>query len=132
MRRFKNKKRQKETLSREEALKCTPVKNIQVKVKRRQNGEVLLSYPVTMRPWMASVARWTGRRPPVKPDEPRTKKLQLDTLGTVVWDLIDGKRSVKHMISRFAKDHQLQRREAEVSVTTFLRELGKRGLIGLE
>lgn len=60
------------------------------------------------------------------------KKLQLDALGTEVWDLIDGRRSVRKIIQRFAETHRLHPREAEVSVTRFLRELGKRGLIGLQ
>ena len=128
MKQFKKQQGQKGSLSRDEALKCRPVKNIQVEVSRRESGDVQLSFPVYMRPWIASVARWTGSTP----DKPRTQKLQLDTLGTSVWDLIDGRRSVKQMIRKFAEDHQLQHREAEVSVTSFLRELGKRGVIGME
>jgi hypothetical protein len=35
------------------------------------------------------------------------------------------------MIQTFAETHRLENREAEVSVTQFIRELGKRGLLGL-
>ena len=45
--------------------------------------------------------------------------------------MIDGKQSVKQIINEFQTIHQLNRREAEVSVTTFFKELGKRGLLAM-
>jgi hypothetical protein len=59
------------------------------------------------------------------------KKFQLDELGTAVWNLMDGKRSVRQLVKIFAGTHRLEPREAEVSVTQFIRELGRRGLIGM-
>jgi len=53
-------------------------------------------------------------------------------VGTSVWDLVDGKRSVRMIIQIFAKAHRLENREAEVSVTSFIRQLGQRGLLGLD
>ena len=91
------------------------------------SGEVIIHYPVTMRPLFAGVVRRFGG-PEV---QIQTKKLQLDLLGTSVWDMIDGNASVRQLISNFAAIHQLEPREAEVSVTQFLRELGRRGLIGM-
>jgi hypothetical protein len=38
---------------------------------------------------------------------------------------------VRQLIDTFARTHQLEPREAEVAVTQFLRELGRRGLIGM-
>jgi hypothetical protein len=35
------------------------------------------------------------------------------------------------MIQIFAETHRLEKKEAEVSVTQFIRELGQRGLLGL-
>jgi hypothetical protein len=121
------KKHRRETqISRIDALQCKPVKNIQVSEERLETGEALLSYPVAPRPWIAGLARRLG----VQPVSSR-KKLQLDTLGTAVWDMIDGRRTVSQIIQVFAEKYRLYPREAEVSVTRFLRELGKRGLIGL-
>jgi hypothetical protein len=48
-----------------------------------------------------------------------------------VWNLMDGKRSVRQLVKIFAGTHRLEPREAEVSVTQFIRELGRRGLIGM-
>lgn len=115
-------------LTRAQALKCTPIKNTMVKATRLYTGEVLLTYPITIRPLIRALARRFGR----DIDRVQLKKLQLDELGTAVWDLIDGKRSVRQIIKHFVKRYHLQAREAEVSVTHFIRMLGKRGLIGLK
>lgn len=127
MRVFKRKNRDAH-LTRAEALTCTPVKNTRVGEARLETGEVLLTYPVRIRPWIANLIRrfgWGLKRV-------QSKKLHLDELGTAVWDLMDGRRSVRQVIQRFAKRYQLHPKEAEVAVTRFLRELGKRGLIGLK
>lgn len=114
-------------LSRREALESTPVKNLQISETRLESGEVIIEYPLAMRPWIAALAGRLGGNQNRKP----TKKLQLDALGTSVWDLVDGKRSVRMIIRVFAKAHRLENREAEISVTGFLRQLGQRGLIGM-
>ena len=98
------------TISRAEALNRIPVKNIQITEERLETGEILIGYPVTIRPLFASL---------------------VDMLGSSVWNLLDGERSVRQLIQIFAETHQLQPREAEVAVTQFIRELGRRGLIGL-
>mgnify|MGYP002062711251 CR=1 FL=1 len=86
-----------------------------------------VGYPLIVKPWIAAVARRLGG----SQDRKQTKKLQLDAMGTSVWDLVDGKRSVRTIIQIFAKAHRLENREAEVSVTSFIRQLGQRGLLGL-
>jgi len=115
-------------LSRTEALEYTPAKNLQITEVRLETGEVVIEYPLTVRPWIAAVAKRLGE----PQDRKQIKKLQLDVLGTSVWDLVDGKRSVRRIIHIFAKTHRLENKEAEVSVTRFIRELGQRGLLGLQ
>ena len=115
-------------ISRTEALESIPVKNIDVAEIRLETGEVLLNYPVGMRPWITAIVEHFGG----KSGKTQTKKLQLDVLGTAVWDQLDGKRSVRKVIQQFANKHHLHPKEAEKSVTQFLRDLGKRGIIGLK
>ena len=121
-------KKQKDVrVDRAEAFKFIPVKNIQITEERLDSGEILIRYPVTLRPWIAGIVkRFSGSNA-----ELQSKPLQLDQLGTEVWGLIDGSRSVRRIIEIFAKTHQLQIREAEVAVSQFIRMLGQRGLIGL-
>ena len=126
MKPYKNKNKE-ERPKRSEALECIPIKNDKVEESRLDNGELLLIYPITIRPWLAGFFRRLGG----KSERTIDKKLQLDALGTEVWELMDGHTPVYGIIKRFASIHQLPRREAEVAITRFLRDLGKRGLIGL-
>ena len=126
MRVFK-KKSKGPSISRAEALDRIPVKNRQISENRLESGEVVIHYPVIMRPFFAGLAkRFGGQEAQIQ-----IKKLQLDELGTSVWNLLDGERSVRQLVKMFAGTHQLEIREAEVSVTQFIRELGRRGLIGM-
>jgi hypothetical protein len=115
-------------LSRRQALEYRPVKSGQISELRLESGEVVIEYPLSVRPWIAAVAKRLGG----SQNRTQTKKLQLDAMGTSVWDLVDGKRSVRMIIQIFAKVHRLENREAEVSVTSFIRQLGQRGLLGLD
>ena len=115
-------------MTRLEALAYKPVKSTQITETRLETGEVVLEYPLAVRPLVAAVARRLGKS---QQDLVQIKKLQLDVLGTSVWDLVDGNRSIRRMIQIFAETHRLEKREAEVSVTQFIRELGQRGLLGL-
>jgi hypothetical protein len=126
MKAFRNRHR-KSPLSRSQALECRPAKSLHISEIRLESGEVLLEYPLAVRPWIAAVAKRLGR----PADRVYTKKLQLDALGTAVWDLVDGNRSVRRIVQIFAETHRLEKKEAEVSVTTFIKQLGQRGLLGL-
>ena len=124
---FFRKQSQDTGITRAEALEYTPVKNDQIEETRSDSGEILLVYTVAIRPWFAGLVKRFGGTS----DGRFQKKLQLDLLGSEVWDLLDGQRSVREVIRQFARRHQLHSREAEVAVTRFLRDLGKRGLVGL-
>ena len=114
-------------ISRDDALGCTPVKNRHVRESHLESGEVVVYYPVAQHPWVARLVRFLGK----EAASPRDGKLQLDALGTAVWDMIDGERSLRRIVAAFAAAHQLEAREAEIAVTQFVRELGRRGLVGL-
>ena len=114
--------------TRSEAFKFTPVKSTRIQESRLETGVILLTYPVDIKPWVDRIAKRFGK----KESKPIEKKLQLDELGTAVWGQINGERPVRQVIQWFAKKYQLHTKEAEVSVTRFLRELGRRGIIGLK
>jgi hypothetical protein len=115
-------------LSRQEALACVPVKRPQVDVSLGDDGLVRLAYPMPVSSWVLRAARWLGRSNPTH----QIKKTDLDRLGSEVWGLMDGRRTVKQIIDAFAATHQLLEQEAEVAVTQFIRQLGQRGVIGLK
>ena len=49
-----------------------------------------------------------------------------------VWDLCDGRKTVGEIIVSFSKVHKLNRKETEVAMLTYFRELAKRRLVGLQ
>lgn len=113
-------------LNRQQALQCTPVVNASIRQLESEDNDILLEYPLALKPFFLSLFRrfqntW---------DVP-TKKLQLDEMGSVVWAKIDGSTTVEDIIDDFAKHYGITRQEAEQSVTAFLVELGKRGIIAM-
>jgi hypothetical protein len=119
--------RMSEPATRAEAFAYCPVKNREVLEERLEGGEMVLTYPLVIRPWLAGLAQKLG----LQSREPLTRKLQLDEVGSLTWSLLDGKRTVEEVVDFLCRRYNLNRREAEVATTGFLRELGKRGLIGL-
>lgn len=112
-------------LTRAEALACIPTIPSVVQWEIQESGDVLIEYPFVLKPLLKSIfARFNKEQP-----QEMTKKLELDGLGSQVWQYIDGKRSVRDIIREFASSSTVTNQEAEQSVTAFLRELGKRGLI---
>lgn len=62
---------------------------------------------------------------------PATKTIELDEFGAAVWEKCDGRHSVEQLVSFTAAAYKLNRRQAEVSVVSFMRMLAQRRLIGL-
>ena len=59
------------------------------------------------------------------------KTFELDEVGRFVWDLCDGKTTLKRMIESLAEKYQLNLREAEVSTLKFLEMLSRKRLVGI-
>jgi hypothetical protein len=121
------KKRKQPALTRDQALACTPVRNDIVSWEVLDSGLVRIEYVLVLKPLLKSISeRFGGAR-----DELPTRKLELDALGSQVWQMIDGSRTTAQLIEEFAGLQKISNQEAEQSITLFLRELGKRGLIAL-
>lgn len=114
-------------MPRAQALDCVPVRNREVLEERLADGTLRLSVPVAARPWMARLSAWLGAPPPAPP----RRRIELDRLGAAVWDRLDGVSSLREIAAAFAAEHRLPAREAEAAVARFVRDLGRRGLIGL-
>lgn len=121
------KKKKPTPLTRDQALACTPVKNNIVKWETLESGLVQVEYVLILKPFLKSIFERFGNGSAETP----TRKLELDALGSQVWQMIDGTRTTAQLIEEFALHHKISTQEAEQSITLFLRELGKRGLIAL-
>lgn len=104
-----------------------PVASRDVVADEAPSGQVRLSLPVAVRPALAGLARrfglWDGKA--------LRKTVELDAMGSTVWRLIDGKRSVGAIAAALAGRYGLDPREAELAVAEFLRQLGRRGAVAV-
>jgi len=103
-------------------LKSKPARNDALTWEKNENEEVTIT--VERRDdWKAKVLSkifWI----------PKSRSLMLDQIGAQVWDMCDGKTSVDAMIRKLSTEHKLNLKEAEVSLLTYLKSLGKKNLIG--
>ena len=107
-------------------LESAPLHNRAAVVEASGRGERRLRVP-RERPWWLRIplVAWI-----VAVGEERT--LTLDRLGTEVWDLCDGERTVEGIIEAFARNHRLTFHEARAAVTVYLKSLVQRGALALE
>lgn len=117
-------RKEKPAITREEALRAVPLRNPVVAWKVNEEGEVHLTVPLRKDGWMR-VAKVLFRIPD-------TREILLDEVGSEVWQWCDGESSVAQIIQRLQQRHKLNYKEAEVSLTAYLKTLAQRGLIGLK
>ncbi len=123
MRLFGGKRQKGPELDRDQSLSAKPFLNRRVKVERTDDGTVILQVPRRNTAMMRTVSRFF-RIPPYR-------QVALDELGTFVIELCDGTHAVRDIVDKFAERFRLNRREAEVSTSAFLRTLAGRSIVGL-
>lgn len=111
-------------MTREQALSCVPIKVPSIQTIRSETQTVVICFIEPLHPVLLAIRKAFGKTP-----EGRIRKLELDSMGTSVWDWIDGVATVSDIVLRFTERYGVLRQEAELSVSQFLRELGKRGII---
>jgi len=108
-------------LTRQQALSALPVRNLSLSSQRTENGETEITIPRR--------EDWVGRLLVLIFFAPRERKVILEAIGSDIWEMCDGQHSVAQMVEALMAKHKLNRREAEASLTEYLRRLGKRRLI---
>ena len=113
------------TVDRGMVMTLRPVRNTAITFEKRETGETLLTIPQGQKVGKITktMARWL--------QAPTERKVELDELGSFVWELCDGELTIETIVQRTAKSYQMNRREAEVSVTMFMQMLHERKFIGL-
>jgi len=111
-------------VSRRQSLASVVVPNEAIPVTRGSNG--LVSFEVTFAPspLLDRAARFLG-------GSTASRKIELDEVGTFVWDMCDGETTIREMIDRMSEEYTLNRREAEVSLTAFVKMLAGRQLVAV-
>ncbi len=109
-------------LSREQAMGARPVRNPSLPWKVNDEGNVVVTLP--RRGDLAGKALgWLFMVPEQKP-------IELDELGSVVWHHCDGQYTVREIVEVLAAKYKLNRQEVDLTLTEYLRMLGKRGMVG--
>ena len=105
-------------------LAARPVRNAAAVVTRRGDGRVSLTVRRELPGWLVPPVSWVIHLKP-------TRTFALDRLGTQVWGLCDGERTVEAIVDAFAAEHRLTFHEARVAVGGYLRSLVARGALAM-
>jgi hypothetical protein len=114
--------RRRPRLTVDQVLGSRPIRNPAVQVERIEGGGLKAKIGRRRDWWIRALSAFL----PI----PRERLIELDAAGEQVWDLCDGEHTLKEMIRIFQEQHKLIRVEAEWSLRTYLKDLGKRGLVG--
>lgn len=110
------KKKEPPKVSPERVFRSTPIVNPEVKSEEDENGIVTILIP----------RRTGGSEQPA-----RTAKIKLDIIGSKVWKKIDGKTSMDDIAKWMQNEFMITEREAEVSLSMFLKNLVEKRLVFL-
>jgi len=104
------------------ALPACPVHNLAADVRQDDEGKVRVTVKAR-RPWfLVPPVSWIVR--------PRlTRTLSLDRIGSRVWNLCDGRRTIENIADEFASVYRLTFHEARASVTGYITDLVRRGAL---
>lgn len=109
-------------LTREQAMEARPVRNpaLHWKVNDEDNAVITVErrsdVPGKALGWLFMV--------------PERRSITLDDVGSLVWINCDGENTVADLVTMLSSHLKVTRRETEVSLTEYLKTLGKRGMIG--
>jgi len=104
---------------------AVPTRHPAVGLERDSEGRVTLLLPLPQGRWGRLLGRF------MKIPQEVYKRLELDEIGTLVWDSCDGRRTVRDIVRGVIERYGFSRREGEMATVSFLRRLARRGCIVL-
>jgi hypothetical protein len=143
--RLRGKKKQESSpIARSDFLHIRPIRNPAAKIEKDESGKITLilqfekpkeekteSKEEKKEPKKEKISRRQRRTrilptssPPVK-----QRKFHLDTIGSIVWEMCDGEKSVKELVQQLHETYKMLPSEAEISLNSYFNELANRGLI---
>ena len=127
---FKRKKKQeKPQMPRSDFLKLRPIRNPSIKWEKDEDGNIQLLIPIKQ-----EAAKKKGVSKVLLKIFPQSdvkeKKVQLDKIGSFVWELCDSNTTVEKIVNALSKEYKMVPREAEISLPIYFEQLSKRGLLG--
>jgi len=119
-----SRKKKEPAISREQMLRSVVLPNPNIGVEKNEGGLVRLSVPTPPSP----LVRWF---PKLAEKSSAVRKIELDEVGTMVWNMCGGNTSVADMIRQLCETYKLNPKESEVSLTAFLRTLVGKNIVGM-
>lgn len=110
------------TIEKTNLLDVIPFRSENITTERDSDGTVIIAFPRFKYEWMCRLLLPKGMSPDIH--------VCLEENGTAVWELIDGKRSVREIVSLLA-EHFHNEENYEGRVTAFIIQLQKDGFIRL-
>ena len=118
------KKSAKPKITKEQSLSSLVMRNPEAVAEEKSDGALTIKVPYKRKGLLKRF---------IKNSEEETfwRDFELDEIGIFVWNMCDGKITVREMRRRLADKYKLGRREAEIALTNFLSTLGKKGLVAI-
>ena len=116
--------RKKPALTRDQALRARPFRNPALEWEQGDEGEIRLLIP-RRKDLMGRALCWILRAP-------GHREIVLDDVGSDIWELCDGERSLEAIVYAVSKKYKMTLRECESSVSAFLKMLSERKLLGFQ
>jgi len=126
---FRRKKREGLQVPRSIFLKAKPVRNPTLTwEKDRKTKEVTIMVPLKKASQTSKTKK--GILDKLFPPEPEKKIIKLDRVGSIVWELCDGERTIGDIANYLVEKYRIMPEEAEISLNAYFNQLSGRGLIG--
>ena len=109
------------TFTRDDQLKAKPVRNSLIKWEKSENDIISLTIPQKETLWIKVISKIFML--------PKSRVVVLDEVGSNVWTLCDGYNSIDTIVRTLCNKYKLTRKEAETSLLSYFRILGKRGFV---
>jgi hypothetical protein len=127
---FKRKKEESLSVPRSLFLKAKPVRNPALKwEKDRKTREIKIIVPLKP-PSQAQKQQKKGILDKLFPPEPGERIINLDKVGSIVWELCDGEKTIGDIVNHLVEKYRIMPEEAELSLNAYFNQLSKRGLVG--
>lgn len=111
-------------------LKVKPVRNPVLKwEKDKKTKEIKIRVPLRPPDQAQSKAK-KGILDRLFPPGPEERVISLDKVGSIVWELCDGERTIGDIVNCLVEKYKILPEEAEISLNAYFNQLSRRGLVG--
>ncbi|MCX8171479.1 MAG: PqqD family protein [Candidatus Bathyarchaeota archaeon] len=111
-------------------LKVKPVRNPVLKwEKDKKTKEIKIRVPLRP-PSQTQSKTKKGLLDKLFPPGPEERVISLDKVGSIVWELCDGERTIGDVANYLIEKYKILPEEAEISLNAYFNQLSRRGLVG--